>query len=538
MYKDFFGFTEMPFSIVPSSRYLYLSARHREAMNHLQSGLGEGGGFAMLTGEVGTGKTTVSKAMLSTLTEETKSALILNPTYSSQDLLEAICDEFGIHYPEPASLKVLTQSIQRFLLDNHANGFQTLLVIDEAQHLLPDVLEQLRLLTNLETDSQKLLKVLLIGQPELQAKLQTSELRQLAQRITGRYHLLPLNLTEVGQYIEFRLGLAKGLQEIFEPAAINVIAQYTQGIPRLINLICDKSLQYANQTGVKRVKKSLAEQACKDVMAFQAPILNISQSSIPVSSLGQNVSLFIGSAVLATLAYFATPSALNTLMPPQAPNVEVTTKTIRTPVTETLSPYLQQSGDKTEATLTLFQLWGLNASVRNTHCERATYSYYCSAETGDLETVIDLNRPVVFALNVLNQRYYAVLYAISDDQAQIILGDDRVEVPTKWLEKHWVGEYLTIWHDPIAETLKIGRQGEAVVKLESMLAKALGEPSHSTGVFDEDLKEKVEAFQRWQGLFVDGIVGVKTLQYLDLISNDSAPLLKKRTVQIKESSDV
>lgn len=236
----------------------------------------------MLTGEVGTGKTTVSKAMLSALGEETKAALILNPTYSNQDLLEAICDEFGIEYPESASLKVLTQSIQRFLLDNYAGGFQTLLIIDEAQHLLPDVLEQLRLLTNLETDSQKLLKVLLIGQPELQAKLQTTELRQLAQRITGRYHLLPLNRAEVSEYIEFRLGLANGAQSTFEPAAIKIIAKYTQGIPRLINLICDKSLQYASQSGVKVVSKARAEQACQDVMAFQAPVQGaVSPSSTP-----------------------------------------------------------------------------------------------------------------------------------------------------------------------------------------------------------------------------------------------------------------
>ncbi|RTZ23285.1 ExeA family protein [Vibrio penaeicida] len=529
MYKDFFGFTEMPFSIVPSSRYLYLSARHREAMNHLQSGLGEGGGFAMLTGEVGTGKTTVSKAMLSALGEETKAALILNPTYSNQDLLEAICDEFGIEYPESASLKVLTQSIQRFLLDNYAGGFQTLLIIDEAQHLLPDVLEQLRLLTNLETDSQKLLKVLLIGQPELQAKLQTTELRQLAQRITGRYHLLPLNRAEVSEYIEFRLGLANGAQSTFEPAAIKIIAKYTQGIPRLINLICDKSLQYASQSGVKVVSKARAEQACQDVMAFQAPVQGaVSPSSTP-SSVWPNILLLTGSAALATFAYFATPLALQKWIPAQTPEIQVTTKTIQIPVADTLSPYLKRSEGETKATLKLFELWGLKASVRDTDCERSRSSYYCSIESGGLDDVIQQNRPVVFALNVGDERHYALLYAVSDETAQILVGDGRVEVPVGWLEQHWAGEYRTIWHDPIAETLKLGQQGESVAKLESMLAKALGEASQSSNVFDEILKEKVEAFQRWQGLFVDGIVGAKTLQYLDLIVNDSAPSLTKTT---------
>lgn len=193
MYKDFFGFVEQPFSIVPNSRYLYLSQRHKEAITHLKAGLGDGGGFAMLTGEVGTGKTTVAKAMLANLDETTKAGLILNPTFSTRDLLEAICDEFKIVYPQGATLKQLNQVIHQYLLHNHNAGWQTLLVIDEAQHLVADVLEQLRLLTNLETETRKLLKVLLVGQPELQRLLQTTQLRQLAQRITGRYHLLPLD---------------------------------------------------------------------------------------------------------------------------------------------------------------------------------------------------------------------------------------------------------------------------------------------------------------------------------------------------------
>ena len=178
MYKEYFAFNEHPFSIVPSSRYLFLSQRHREAMQHLQAGLGEGGGFALLTGEVGTGKTTVARAMLAALDDKTRAGFILNPTFSDIELLEAICDEFAIQYQQPASLKQLSQAIYQFLLNNHAQGVNTLLVIDEAQHLAADVLEQLRLLTNLETDSRKLLKVLLIGQPELQQKLQLPQLRQ------------------------------------------------------------------------------------------------------------------------------------------------------------------------------------------------------------------------------------------------------------------------------------------------------------------------------------------------------------------------
>ncbi|GAM76947.1 general secretion pathway protein A [Vibrio ishigakensis] len=215
MYKDYFGFIEEPFSIVPSSRFLFLSARHREALTHLQMGLGGGGGFAMLTGEVGTGKTTVSKAMLANLESNWVAGLILNPTFSEIELLEAICDEFSLTYQQPTTLKQLSQLLYQYLLENHQQGKQTLLFIDEAQHLSPQVLEQLRLLTNLETENHKLLKVLLIGQPELQHKLQTSELRQLAQRITGRYHLLPLVEKEVADYIQFRLHVAGCNKKLF-----------------------------------------------------------------------------------------------------------------------------------------------------------------------------------------------------------------------------------------------------------------------------------------------------------------------------------
>ncbi len=272
MYKDFFGFVELPFSIVPNSRYLYLSQRHKEAITHLQAGLGDGGGFAMLTGEVGTGKTTVAKAMLANLDENTKAGLILNPTFSSRDLLEAICDEFKVTYPEEASLKQLNQAIHDYLLRNHKMGWTTLLVIDEAQHLAADVLEQLRLLTNLETDTRKLLKVLLVGQPELQRLLQTTQLRQLAQRITGRYHLLPLDEKETADYITFRLHTAGGDKQLFDRSSTKLIAKYSHGIPRLINLICDKSLNLSYHKGNVVVDKQTVHQACEEVMQFQAEI--------------------------------------------------------------------------------------------------------------------------------------------------------------------------------------------------------------------------------------------------------------------------
>lgn len=243
MYLSYFGLSDNPFSIAPNPAYLYMSARHKEALAHLNFGLRESGGFVMLTGEVGTGKTTVSRKLLQQLPANTQVAMILNPTLSALELLATVCDELSIAYDyRRASLKYFTDLILGHLALNHSKNINTVLIIDEAQHLLPEVLEQLRLLTNLETNREKLLKVVLIGQPELQALLRRNELRQLAQRITARYHLLPLNEDEVKQYIAHRLSVADGDISMFAPATIKTVFTITAGIPRVINLLCDRAL--------------------------------------------------------------------------------------------------------------------------------------------------------------------------------------------------------------------------------------------------------------------------------------------------------
>ena len=243
MYLSYFGLSDNPFSIAPNPDYLYMSPRHKEALAHLIFGLRESGGFVMLTGEVGTGKTTVSRKLMQQLPENTQVAMILNPTLSALELLGTICNELGIEYKRKhASLKYFTDQILAKLANNHDHGINTVLIVDEAQHLLPEVLEQLRLLTNLETNREKLLKVVLIGQPELQQLLKRNELRQLAQRITARYHLLPLTSSEVGAYIGHRLGVADGVISVFSKATIRAAFDITGGIPRVINLLCDRAL--------------------------------------------------------------------------------------------------------------------------------------------------------------------------------------------------------------------------------------------------------------------------------------------------------
>lgn len=269
MYTAYFGLKEKPFSIAPDPQYLFMSDRHREALAHLTYGLGDAGGFVLLTGEVGTGKTTVSRCLMERLPENTQAAFILNPTLSSHELLATICDELKIRYRKTgATLKTLTDKIQEKLLKNHKENTNTLLIIDEAQHLQPEVLEQLRLLTNLETNTKKLLQVILIGQPELQTLLKRRDLRQLAQRITARYHLLPLNKQEVAQYIKHRLSIAEGIRALFSVSAMNTIHKICGGIPRLINLVCERSLinAYSSNTAVvnKRIALLSAHEALGD----------------------------------------------------------------------------------------------------------------------------------------------------------------------------------------------------------------------------------------------------------------------------------
>lgn len=272
MYNAFFGLTSQPFSIAPNPEFMFLGNRHTEALAHLRYGLGDAGGFVLLTGEVGTGKTTVSRCLLAELPANTQVAFILNPTLSELELLAAICDELKIRYKKTdASLKNLTDKITAKLSKNHQAGINTILIIDEAQHLQPAVLEQLRLLTNLETNTKKLLQVILIGQPELQQLLQRQDLRQLAQRITARYHLMPLTMDEVRLYVQHRLQVAGCQRPVFNDAALKALFRYSGGIPRLLNLLCDRAMLGAYSQQRALVDARLVELAAGETLAIQTP---------------------------------------------------------------------------------------------------------------------------------------------------------------------------------------------------------------------------------------------------------------------------
>src|SRR5580693_7376551 len=269
MYLAFFGLAEKPFSITPDPRYLFLSGRHADALAHLVYGINEAGGFIQLTGEVGTGKTTTIRSLLSRAPKNADIALILNPRLSATDFLGTLCEELGLGTTDTdsadASTKALVDQLNRYLLRTHAQGRRVVLIVDEAQNLAWDVLEQIRLLTNLETETQKLLQIILIGQPELRTLLAREDLRQLAQRITGRYHLDPLSREETAAYVRHRMRVAGATADVFTRGGLREVYNVSHGIPRVINIICDRALLGAYTQDLHQVPGPLVRRAAAEV---------------------------------------------------------------------------------------------------------------------------------------------------------------------------------------------------------------------------------------------------------------------------------
>jgi general secretion pathway protein A len=265
VYTEFFGLNEKPFSITPDPRYLYLTARHADALAHLFYGISESGGFIQLTGEVGTGKTTLIRSLLEQMPDKAKIAVILNPHLSAVEFLAAICAELHIPLPAQQSKSALIGALNHFLLRAHAEGTRVVVIVDEAQTLDAELLEQVRLLTNLETSKQKLLQIILIGQPELRDLLSRPDMRQVAQRITGRFHLEPLSREETSAYVQHRLKVAGARTDVFKPSAIRELFRRSSGIPRLINVVADRALLAAYTLDTPTISGKLVRRAASEV---------------------------------------------------------------------------------------------------------------------------------------------------------------------------------------------------------------------------------------------------------------------------------
>jgi len=529
MYASFFGLNEKPFSITPDPRYLYLSERHAEALAHLVYGINEAGGFIQLTGEVGTGKTTVVRSLLAQAPKHAEIALILNPRMTPAEFLLAICEELGLAVApgSESSLKDLVDLLSRHLLRAHSEGKRVVLVVDEAQNLSAEVLEQVRLLTNLETETQKLLQIILIGQPELRELLGRVDLRQLAQRITGRYHLDPLSGEEAAAYVRHRLRVAGATREVFSGGALREIQRLSGGVPRLINIISDRALLGAFTEDRHLVSGSVVRRAAGEVFGKSTQ-----PRWLPWAAGSAVTAVAVASAVLILPRLLARDTAATPVasVAPQAP------APAPAPPPPDLDKLLGQYGAETDpdnAFNKLFALWGQRyVAGRVDPCSQALQAgLECLTQRGSLAQIRLFNRPAI--LNVIDstgKAHQLVLVSLDDEKARVDLGGAQREIGIGDLAGAWFGDYVLLWKPGVggSQPLGLGARSARVRWLRDSLRRVNGLPADEAGNdrFDTELAAQVEDFQRKHRLAVDGIAGVQTQVALDGAINDtSTPFL-------------
>ncbi len=531
MYASFFGLNEKPFSITPDPHYLFLSGRHAEALAHLVYGINEAGGFIQLTGEVGTGKTTVVRSLLTQAPKHAEIALILNPRMTPAEFLLAICEELGIGVPDGSenSLKDLVDLLSLHLLNSHADGKRIVLVVDEAQNLAPEVLEQVRLLTNLETETQKLLQIILIGQPELRELLGRVELRQLAQRITGRYHLDPLSGDETAAYVRHRLRVAGATREVFSAGALSEVQRLSGGVPRLINIICDRALLGAFTEDRHLVSAGVVRRAASEVFDK-----HIQPRWVPWATAASVAAIAITSAalLLPRLLAMRAPAPVVAAAPPAATPAPVPAAP-KPDLDKLLGQYPTET-DPDNAFNKLFALWGLRYVAGSVDpCSQALQAgLECLTQRGSLAQLRLFNRPAV--LNVIDSTGHAhqvVLAGLDDERAQVDLGGAQREIGIGDLSRSWFGDYVLLWRPAAggSQPLALGARNTRVRWLRDSLRRVNGMPAEQVpnDRFDMELATLVEDFQRRSRLAVDGIAGVQTQVALDAALNDAAtPFLR------------
>jgi general secretion pathway protein A len=557
MYTSFFGLSEKPFAITPDPRYLYLSERHAEALAHLLYGINESGGFIQLTGEVGTGKTTVVRTLLSRVPHHADVAVILNPRVTPVEFLLTICEELGLGIAEADrhSVKQMVDALNRRLLGAHADGRRIIVLVDEAQNLSIDVLEQVRLLTNLETPTQKLLQIILIGQPELRELLDRTELRQLAQRITGRYHLKPLSREETKGYVRHRLRVAGATQEIFTPGALTELHRVSQGIPRVINVACDRALLGGYTQEARKITAGLVRRAAGEVYGrkFLPPwmgwALGASSAAVLAGSLflgwqfwrHQSPVLSASRALKSAVVRPATSAPATSAAMASAPATLVPATGTPPPVAVPAPKFASVNAvlEANEANTTdaaafrrLLSLWGTAMSDDKDPCGQAAKAgLACLEQRGSWTQVRTLNRPAILTLtDDRGQRHRVVLSSLDDKTATLNLGEHNEKVLLDELSRDWFGEFTLVWKPKTSRTrsLSLGMQGDEVRWLRRSLNALRGgasDPEHAD-VYDQELAIAVQNFQREHRLNVDGIAGVQTQVVLDTaLADPGSPLL-------------
>lgn len=513
MYLEYYGLREAPFSITPDPRYVFLSERHRDALAHLLYGVGKGGsgGFVQLTGEVGTGKTTLSRLLLEQLPENTRVALLLNPKLSPVEMIESACEELKLDISgRHGSLKGLTDALNTYLLDAYAQGLRVVLIVDEAQNLSMDALEQIRLLTNLETPTQKLLQIILLGQPELRDMLNRPELRQLAQRITARYHLTPLDSAESEAYVKHRMAVA-GCQRVpFSRLGLRALYQRSSGIPRLINVIADRALM----AGYAREQQSIGERL----------VDRSADETIPGHArywVNRYARWAIGALLLAAIV--GAGYWYSQRVTPPEPVAEVAPEPV--PTIDPGLANLQQrlaAAPETELysvtqLLSRWQVGSNETSVRDaSRCPSIIApGLNCLRGRGSLEQVLRFDRPLILVLENDGKRSHALLQGAGRNQVRLDLAGESIELSRATLSQYWSGDFIAVWRVPVSTTshLRRGDAGPAIAWAKECLNRLDGGANGETGpaFFDAELEDRVRKLQLAYGIKADGIIGPETL---------------------------
>jgi general secretion pathway protein A len=543
MYHEFFGLTEPAFSIAVNPRYLFMSEQHREALAHLLFGI-QRGGFVMLTGEVGTGKTTIIRCLLEQLPINTDIAIILNPMASAPELLSTICDELGASYlKDEPTIKELTDSLNRFLLENHRKGRKTVLLIDEAQLLKVPVLEQIRLLTNLETTTEKLLQIVLVGQPELKKLLAKPSLRQLSQRITARFHLEALSSTETKDYIAHRLkvaGLAAN-QQPFTDEMIKKIHRFSGGIPRLINVLCERLLLGAYAKNRRFVDKDIFDKAVKEVgevSKHEKEDQHEYEGTKKALGWQPLVAAFLIGGIIAVWAFVPTNHTEQNILASGSVSTLITSTPAQSVVTQNTNAASSSSAatdtdflslaqrDKSQAQIDLFNFLGITPNDKNNPCiNKKKVNYVCEkTQLHSWDELKDINRPGIMTLATPEKKWvYAVVIGLNENH--LVLFDAKAEKEQQqkivlWTDivERWNGDLIYVWSRPkdFEDRLELGDKSPLVTWVAEQFAKLDKQSSPLTREFFTDkLKKRVELFQASHNIIPDGVFNAQTLRRLN-----------------------
>jgi general secretion pathway protein A len=549
MYLEHYGLQEPPFSITPDPRFVYLSERHRDALAHLLFGItqGGGGGFVQLTGEVGTGKTTLSRLLLEQLPVDTRVALVLNPRQSATELLETVCEELRLDLEGArGSAKALVDRLNGYLLSAYGDGLRVVLVIDEAQNLPVDALEQVRLLTNLETDTQKLLQIILIGQPELRDMLARPELRQLAQRITARFHLTPLDAPETADYLRHRYRVAGGQRFPFTARALSRIHLRSGGVPRLTNVISERALLAGYARDAQSIDERLVEAAAREALP---PTPRRAAFRSGWAWAGAGAALASALALLAFTMQRPLPAPAVSAMPVQS---QAEASPAQAPAGADDGAAREASADIAPAVAAeipvldgerfvdavvaaadaplaawadLLQRWQLPDTVDDAVAAAGCAPVlapgaYCSRGRASLDRLAATGRPVLLRLRADGGEAWALLLGVDGLHARLWLDQAVVDVGRLDLQAHWNGDYAAIWRGAgeLAALLATPRPASESGGAEAWLHERLA-PRFLDAMVEETIPparriEAVKRFQRANGLVADGVVGPETLLVL------------------------